>query len=185
MTAPRFLPVAAGAHWISDVFGSRAGAHRGLDLAANDGTRIYAAQAGVVAHIGFAGGFGQWIVIDHPAEHGAGTTVYGHMWDAFAVPGMRLGAWVEAGQHIGYVGSNGGSTGPHLHFEVHPTVWRAGSQIDPAPWLAGALDPGAPPPAPAPAPAPRPAGFLPDLTSDERAAVWRGFAQWAEPHRGA
>jgi hypothetical protein len=49
---------------------------------------------------------------------------------------------VAAGQHIAYVGSNGQSSGPHLHFEVHPTIWRAGSQIDPMPWLAGALDPG-------------------------------------------
>lgn len=174
----RYLPVAPGEYTISDVFGSRGGVHLGLDLAADDGTRIYAAQAGVVAHIGFATGFGQWIVIDHPAEHGAGTTVYGHMWDAFAVPGLRVGAWIDAGQHIAYVGSNGGSTGPHLHFEVHPTVWRRGSQIDPAPWLAGALAPGTPPPAPEPPP-----GFLGALTPDERLTVWRGFAQWAEPHR--
>ena len=62
------------------------------------------------------------------------------MWNAFAT-GLRLGDSVAAGQHIAYVGSNGQSTGPHLHFEVHPTVWRAGSQIDPMPWLAGALDP--------------------------------------------
>ena len=62
------------------------------------------------------------------------------MWDAFAT-GLKPGSSVAAGQHIAYVGSNGQSSGPHLHFEVHPTVWRAGSQIDPMPWLAGALDP--------------------------------------------
>jgi len=62
------------------------------------------------------------------------------MWDAFAT-GLKPGDSVAAGQHIAYVGSNGQSSGPHLHFEVHPTVWRAGSQIDPMPWLAGALDP--------------------------------------------
>ena len=79
-------------------------------------------------------------MIDHPAPAGGGTTVYGHMWDAFAT-GLKPGSSVSAGQHIAYVGSNGQSSGPHLHFEVHPTVWRAGSQIDPMPWPAGALDP--------------------------------------------
>jgi peptidase M23-like protein/putative peptidoglycan binding protein len=112
----------------------------GLDFAAKDGTPIYAAQGGTVAYIGRADGFGQWIVIDHPAEDGSGTTVYGHMWNAFAT-GLKAGQRVEAGQLIAYVGSNGQSSGPHLHFEVHPTVWRAGSQIDPKPWLAGALEP--------------------------------------------
>lgn len=104
------------------------------------GTRIYAAQAGTVKYIGAAQGFGQWIVLDHPRPAGGGTTVYGHMWNALAT-GLRLGESVAAGQHIAYVGSNGQSSGPHLHFEVHPTVLRAGSQIDPMPWLAGALDP--------------------------------------------
>lgn len=162
--ATRFMPMKAGTYSIASGFGPRWGTqHRGLDFAAADGTPIYAAQAGTVAHIGSAQGFGQWIVVDHPAEDGAGTTVYGHMWNAFAT-GLKLGSHVKAGQLIGFVGSNGQSTGPHLHFEVHPTVWAAGSQIDPAPWLRGALDPGGdPPPAivkPAlpPVPAPPPGG---------------------------
>ena len=129
-----------GAYSISSGFGSRTGGfHRGIDFAAKDGAPIYAAQAGEVVHIGAAQGFGQWIVVDHPAADGAGTTVYGHMWDAFAT-GLKQGQRVEAGQLIAYVGSNGQSSGPHLHFEVHPTVWRAGSQIDPLPWLAGARE---------------------------------------------
>ncbi|MFI8976924.1 peptidoglycan DD-metalloendopeptidase family protein [Nocardia asteroides] len=140
--------MAAATYQISSGFGPRWGTqHLGLDFAADDGTPIYAAQAGTVAHIGAATGFGQWIVLDHPTQSGGATTVYGHMWDAFAT-GLSLGDWVEAGQLIGYVGSNGGSTGPHLHFEVHPTVWRAGSQIDPAHWLADAADPVAPSPTP-------------------------------------
>lgn len=142
----------AGTFQWGSPFGPRWGTqHRGVDLAAKDGTPIYAAQAGTVAYIGEADGFGQWIVIDHPAAEGAGTTVYGHMWNAFAT-GLKRGDWVKAGQLIAYVGANGGSTGPHLHFEVHPTVWRQGSQIDPAPWLAGARNPGDPvqPPAPVP-----------------------------------
>ncbi|PBC38462.1 N-acetylmuramoyl-L-alanine amidase [Rhodococcus sp. ACS1] len=141
--AIRCLPVKKGTYTVSSGFGARWGTqHRGLDFAAADGTPIYASQGGTIAYIGAASGFGQWIVIDHPTEDGSGTTVYGHMWNAFAVPGVRLGARVEAGQLIAYVGSNGESSGPHLHFEVHPTVWRQGSQIDPAPWLSNATDPG-------------------------------------------
>jgi Peptidase family M23 len=135
------MPLKAGTYHLSSPFGPRdRRMHWGQDFAANDGTPIYAAQAGSVQYIGSAQGFGQWIVIDHPAPAGGGTTVYGHMWDAFAT-GLKPGSSVAAGQHIAYVGSNGQSSGPHLHFEVHPTVWRAGSQIDPIPWLAGALDP--------------------------------------------
>src|SRR6478609_9774568 len=142
MPVSRYMPLKAGTYHLSSPFGPRdRQMHWGQDFAANDGTPIYAAQAGSVQYIGAAQGFGQWIVIDHPAPVGGGTTVYGHMWDAFAT-GLKPGFSVAAGQHIAYVGSNGQSSGPHLHFEVHPTVWRAGSQIDPMPWLAGALDPG-------------------------------------------
>ena len=141
MPVSRYMPLKAGTYHLSSPFGPRdRQMHWGQDFAANDGTHIYAAQAGSVQYIGAAQGFGQWIVIDHPAPAGGGTTVYGHMWDAFAT-GLKPGSSVTAGQHIAYVGSNGQSSGPHLHFEVHPTVWRAGSQIDPLPWLAGALDP--------------------------------------------
>jgi len=152
MLSYRYLPMRRGTFRWGSPFGMRDGSpHRGQDFEANDGTPIYAAQAGNVVYIGAAQGFGQWIVIDHPQDAGAGTTVYGHMWNAFAT-GLKAGDWVRAGQLIGYVGSNGQSTGPHLHFEVHPTVWRQGSQVDPAPWLKDASDPGAPvqPPAPKP-----------------------------------
>jgi murein DD-endopeptidase MepM/ murein hydrolase activator NlpD len=54
------------------------------------------------------------------------------MWHA-AATGLRQGDHVDAGQHVAYVGNNGESSGAHLHFEVHPTVWRPGSQIDPMP----------------------------------------------------
>ena len=140
----RYMPVRAGTYQISSKFGPRGGGmHWGMDFAATDGTKIYAAQAGSVVHIGSADGFGQWIVIDHPTEAGSGTTVYGHMWDAHAT-GIRQGDQVSAGQHIAFVGNNGDSSGHHLHFEVHPTVWAPRSQRDPEPWLVGALEPGAP-----------------------------------------
>ncbi|WP_328287051.1 M23 family metallopeptidase, partial [Mycobacteroides abscessus] len=123
---PRFFPLKAGSFRWGSGFGPRSGtAHLGQDFEAVDGTPIYAAQGGDVAYIGAAAGFGQWIVLDHPVVEGAGTTVYGHMWNAFAT-GLKQGDRVSAGQLIGYVGANGQATGPHLHFEVHPTVWRAG-----------------------------------------------------------
>lgn len=135
----RFLPLKTGTFRWGSPFGPRSGGmHRGVDFAAADGTPIYAAAAGVVDYIGSAQRFGQWIVIRHDTGE---STVYGHMWDADAL-GLTRGARVFAGQHIAFVGSNGQSTGPHLHFEVHPGSWRQGSQLDPAPWLAGALNPG-------------------------------------------
>lgn len=137
----RVYPMRQGTYFLSSPFGPRDGGfHYGQDFGADDGTPIYAAQAGTVVYIGNAQGFGQWIVLDHSDTEGSGTTVYGHMWNAFAT-GLKQGDHVEAGQQIAYVGANGQSDGPHLHFEVHPTVWRAGSQIDPMPWLQGAGQP--------------------------------------------
>lgn len=148
----RVLPLQPGTYTLSSPYGGRVNpvtgrneGHLGLDFAANDGTKIYAAQAGTVQYIGGASGFGQWIVLDHDDSQGSGCTVYGHMWNAFAT-GLRVGSKVAAGQHIAYVGSNGQSTGAHLHFEVHPVGWAAGSQIDPAPWLRGARAPLTAPP---------------------------------------
>ena len=142
----RVTPMKPGTYQIASKFGLRGGGmHWGTDFAAVDGTKIYAAQAGTVEHIGSAQGFGQWIVIDHPVEEGAGATVYGHMWDAHAT-GLRQGDQVAANQHIAFVGNNGDSSGPHLHFEVHPSVWQPGTQLDPEAWLAEAFNPAEPPP---------------------------------------
>jgi Peptidase family M23 len=94
MPVTRCMPLKAGTYRLSSPFGPRdRRMHRGQDFAANDGTPIYAAQAGSVQYIGAAQGFGQWIVIDHPAPAGGGTTVYGHMWDAFAT-GLKPGSSV-------------------------------------------------------------------------------------------
>ncbi|OLT33686.1 hypothetical protein BJF84_21360 [Rhodococcus sp. CUA-806] len=138
----------ADAFTLSSRYGTRWGTlHAGQDFAAADGTPFYACAAGTIIKIGAASGYGQWIVIDHPAEVGGGTTEYGHMWDAFAA-GVRLGQFVEGGQLIGYVGSNGGSTGPHLHLSVMPFGYAPNAKIDPMPWLSGARYPGeiVPPP---------------------------------------
>ncbi len=94
--------------------------HNGLDLGASYGSPIYACDSGTVIICEYYGGYGNLIVIDH----GNGmTTWYGHQ-DSFAV---AEGDYVERGQVIGYVGSTGDSTGPHLHLEVH----IGGSSVDP------------------------------------------------------
>lgn len=136
------LPLKEGSYTVSSPYksASRPG-HRGIDLAAPDGTPMYAMADGVVAQAGPAGGFGQWIVLDHTIDGAAYSTVYGHMWDDGLA--VKTGDRVKAGQFIGEVGSNGGSTGPHLHFEV----WdggrlSGGSETDPQPWLDRAVNPG-------------------------------------------
>ncbi|MFJ8742538.1 M23 family metallopeptidase [Embleya sp. NPDC127516] len=106
--------------------GSRwAHTHTGLDFAARAGTPIKAAAAGKIASAGSAGAFGNRIVITHPD----GTqTWYCHQ-SRFA----KTSGSVTAGEVIGYVGTTGNSTGPHLHFEVHP---GGGAAVDPGSWLA-------------------------------------------------
>ncbi|UVK59293.1 lysin A [Gordonia phage Pherobrine] len=116
--------------------------HSGTDFAAPDGTPFYACAGGTIQYIGPASGYGQWIVVDHPDSEGGGCTEYGHMWNAFAT-GLKQGQWVNAGQKLGYIGSNGQSTGPHLHL----TVWErgyGGKRIDPETWLSGSPYPGSP-----------------------------------------
>jgi len=86
--------------------------HTGIDLAAPHGTPIVAARSGQVRVAGWSSvGYGFHVVLDHG---GGLETLYAHM-SRIAV---RPGEWVEGGQVIGYVGSTGWSTGPHLHFEV-------------------------------------------------------------------
>ena len=86
--------------------------HTGIDLAAPHGTPIVAARSGQVRVAGWSSvGYGFHVVLDHG---GGLETLYAHM-SRIAV---RPGQWVEGGQVIGYVGSTGWSTGPHLHFEV-------------------------------------------------------------------
>lgn len=87
--------------------------HRGIDIGAPKGTPIYAAASGkvLIARTGWSGGYGNMIIVEHPN----GTkTLYAHMTKL----GTKTGAQVSQGEVIGYVGSTGRSTGPHLHFEV-------------------------------------------------------------------
>lgn len=87
------------------------GNHTGVDLAANSGTSIYASKSGTVIVAAVSSAYGNYVVI----SHGSGqATLYAHM-SSMAV---SSGDYVAQGQVIGYVGSTGWSTGPHLHFEV-------------------------------------------------------------------
>lgn len=87
--------------------------HWGVDYAAPKGTKIYAGGDGVVQMAKYNGSYGNYVKIRHNSEY---STAYGHMWK-FA-KGIRPGVRVKQGQVIGYVGSTGRSTGPHLHYEV-------------------------------------------------------------------
>lgn len=87
--------------------------HKGMDFAAPTGTPIYAAGDGVIDYYGRRGGYGNYIRIRH---NGTLKTAYAHM-HKYA-KGMGKGVRVKQGQVIGYVGTTGRSTGPHLHYEV-------------------------------------------------------------------
>ncbi|HZQ66746.1 MAG TPA: peptidoglycan DD-metalloendopeptidase family protein [Gaiellaceae bacterium] len=115
-------PVNAG---LTSPFGWRWGRmHEGVDLGAAYGTPILAAAAGTVIYAGWMGGYGNLVVIDHG---GGLSTAYGHQ-SRIAV---AVGQAVAQGQVIGYVGSTGHSTGPHLHFEVRVD----GQPVDPLGYL--------------------------------------------------
>ena len=96
--------------------------HKGLDFAARRGTPIYAAGDGVIEYAGRNGGYGKYVRIRH---NGTYKTAYAHMHRYGR--GIRKGRRVRQGQVIGYVGSTGRSTGPHLHYEVH----KSGQQVNP------------------------------------------------------
>ena len=97
--------------------------HRGTDFAAPMGTPIMASGNGVIKKAGWCGGGGNCVVIKHNSTY---QTVYAHM-SKFA-KGIRKGTRVKQGQTIGYVGSTGKSTGPHLHYEVIVNGKRINSQ---------------------------------------------------------
>jgi murein DD-endopeptidase MepM/ murein hydrolase activator NlpD len=130
--AARPAPVSAGIGWpvagrITSYFGYRyhpilhfTRFHAGIDFGASWGSPIVAAADGQVVGAGWTGGYGRQVRI----AHGSGiVTSYSHMSQIVAEPG----SFVHAGQLIGYVGSSGLSTGPHLHFEVR----RGGEPVNP------------------------------------------------------
>src|SRR5690606_20862861 len=109
--------------------------HNGVDLAQPTGTPVYATADGIVSRADYWGSYGNYIQIEHGGEM---ETRYAHLSD-YAV---AAGDQVRKGQLIGFVGSTGRSTGPHLHYEVR----IAGEPVDPRPYmvdtqLATATDP--------------------------------------------
>lgn len=96
--------------------------HKGTDFAAPAGTPIKASGDGVITFRGWHGGHGNYIKIKHTGTY---STAYGHM--LRYASGINVGSKVKQGQIIGYVGSTGVSTGPHLHYEVH----KNSAQVDP------------------------------------------------------
>ncbi|GAA2017434.1 hypothetical protein GCM10009839_11540 [Catenulispora yoronensis] len=109
----------AGSMWGS-------GAHTGLDFAAPYGTPVKAVADGTVVQTGWAGPYGLRAVVKH--ADGSSST-YNHL-SRLAVTGGK----VAVGQTVGYLGSTGNSTGPHLHLEI---MNRQGTLIDPLTWLRG------------------------------------------------
>jgi len=96
--------------------------HAGVDFSAASGTPILAAGTGKVAMAGFNGGYGLYVKLQHTQDV---ATAYAHM--SRLGPGIKPGVSVRQGQVIGFVGSTGMSTGPHLHYEFH----RGGKPVNP------------------------------------------------------
>lgn len=97
-------------------------AHRGTDFAAPSGTKIRATADGIIRSIGKQRGYGRTIVVQHDKRI---STLYAHM--RGYRKGLKRGAKVQQGDVIGYVGSSGWATGPHLHYEIH----RKGRPVNP------------------------------------------------------
>ncbi len=117
-------PITSGFGWrIHPITGDRR-FHSGIDFGASKGTPIYAFKAGKVEFVGWMGGYGKVVVINH----GAGkSTLYGHASKIV----VREGERVDAGETIAKIGSTGMSTGPHLHFEVRLN----NKPVNPRPYL--------------------------------------------------
>lgn len=106
--------------------GLRPTVHRGVDLAAPEGTQVRAMAPGRVRFAGVQRGFGNVVWVDHGGEV---LTVYAHL----SVIQVRTGDEVQGHSVIGLSGSSGDASGAHLHFEV----WRWGREVDPVPLLGG------------------------------------------------
>lgn len=147
-------PMKNGTYTLSSGYGARWGTfHAGLDFAAPLGTPIYAVADGVIMQgadraPGSVSGFGNWVWQDSQKECGK-DFIYGHMRHHEIY--VRAGQRVQEGQLIARVGSEGQSTGAHLHFEVWGSPGRMGGKHEnPANWLKGKPHPGGVAPAPKP-----------------------------------
>lgn len=111
LSAPVNAPITSNFGWrIHPIYGTRR-LHAGTDFGVDEGTPVHAADGGVVVEAGWVSGYGYTVIIDH----GNGmSTLYAHNSDVAVSPGQT----VSKGQVVSYSGNTGGSTGPHLHFEV-------------------------------------------------------------------
>ncbi|MCL1990814.1 MAG: peptidoglycan DD-metalloendopeptidase family protein [Defluviitaleaceae bacterium] len=121
---------------VSDEFGTRGGTHRGIDLVVigNPSAPILAAASGTVITNAWEAGFGYYVIISHHINGQRVDTLYAHLRYAAPVP---VGTVVAQGQVVGTKGSTGMSSGPHLHFEVHPggISWGGGRGVNPRDWI--------------------------------------------------
>ncbi len=128
MATPKGLPLEGK---ISSPYGSRINPmdqgsefHTGIDLSAPLGTAIHATADGIVSFAGWSGGSGQLIVIEHGFDM---ATFYAHTSKIL----VKVGEEIKRGRIIGYVGSTGASTGPHVHYEI----WVRGKSMNPSKYL--------------------------------------------------
>ena len=128
LSRPMSGPVTSEFGWrIHPIWGNRR-LHTGMDLAAPCGAPVYAAAAGTVISAGWAGGYGNRVMIDHGIQRGVDlVTSYNHLQSFVVGRGQRVGR----GQLIAYEGTTGSSTGCHLHFET----LEDGSYVNPRGWL--------------------------------------------------
>ncbi|PWW30401.1 LysM domain-containing protein [Cytobacillus oceanisediminis] len=111
---------------ISDIFGTRHGHHKGIDIAAESGSPVYSVDSGIVSKSYYSQTYGHVIFIKHSNQT---ETVYAHMNERLAGEGQQ----VSQGQKIGTMGSTGDSSGVHLHFEIHKREWTVDKEnaVDP------------------------------------------------------
>jgi len=129
---PVFIsPLPKGSCWVTDAYGYRIhpiygyySMHHGVDLAANRGTPVYAIAAGYVTIASYTSANGNYVSLTHGNGYGS---IYCHL-DSYKV---KVGDFVVEGEIIGYVGSTGWATGPHLHFEIH----KDGASVNPMQYI--------------------------------------------------
>lgn len=111
---------------ITDYYGTRAGKHKGIDIAAPAGEDTYSVDEGIVKKSYYSYTYGHVVFIAHPSGF---ETVYAHL----SKRNVKEGDYVKKGEKIGEIGSTGRSTGAHLHFEVHFGEWnyKKNNSIDP------------------------------------------------------
>ena len=130
VATPKGSPVIGG---ISSYYGNREhprsgeeNFHSGIDISSSPGNPVKATADGIVSFSGWSGGSGNLVVLEHGHSF---STFYAHN---RSIP-VKVGQKVKRGDIIGYVGSTGNSTGPHVHYEI----WKDGKSIDPVKYLKG------------------------------------------------